>query len=131
MCDKHTMRVLGQYLSNSSFCHLYIQKPFFYLLPSATTVKHKLLRQNKQFLTSISIYLVSTAASARSPLLSTSIRIRVIQIRLYSSIYRAKVYLLCFISNENEITSQQLNVSIHTVCRYTLHACSNGLDRIS
>ena len=65
----------GQYLSNFSFCHVHIQKPSFYLLPSLTKSKPKLLRQNKPFLTSVSIYLVSAAARARSPLLWALIRI--------------------------------------------------------
>ena len=66
----------GQYLSIFSFCYVRIQKPFFYLLPSLTKAKRKLLRQNKPFLTSVSVYLVSAAARARSPLLWALIRIR-------------------------------------------------------
>ena len=72
----HIFSTSGQYLSNFSFCHIHIQKPFFYLLPSLTKAKRKLLRQNKPSLTSVSIYLVSAAASARSPLLWALIRIR-------------------------------------------------------
>ena len=65
----------------------HIQKPFFYLLPSLTKAKRKLLRQNKPSLTSVSIYLVSAAASARSPLLWVLIRIRASQLSRYSYIH--------------------------------------------
>ena len=70
---KRVFSTWGQYLSNFSFCHVHIHKP---LLPSLTKAKCKLLRQNKPFLTSVSMYLVSAAAHARSPLLWALIRIR-------------------------------------------------------
>ena len=59
----------GQRLSNCSFCHVHLYKLFFYLLLSLTKAKRtrKLLRKNKPFLTSISIYLVSAAACASWP----------------------------------------------------------------
>ena len=72
----HVFSTWDQYLSIFSFCHVRIKKSFFYLLPSLTKAKRKLLSQNKPFLASVLIYLVSTAARARNPLLWVLIRIR-------------------------------------------------------
>ena len=111
-CNAH-FSASGQYLSNFSFCHIHIQKPFFYLLLSLTKAKYKLLRQSKPSLTSVSIYLVT---SAQSPLLWALISQckLAIQIWLYLSIYETKTQLLYFISSEPQ------RLSLHLMFVFTL-----------
>ena len=52
-------------MSKSSFCHICVKEPFYYLLPSPTEARHKIPRRNKPFFAGSSIYLVYAAIDIR------------------------------------------------------------------
>ena len=61
------MFLVATYLSSAFVKKFFLSCSYletFLLLATIKYIRHKLLRQNKSFLTSVSIYLVSAAASA-------------------------------------------------------------------
>ena len=75
------------------------------MLPSLTKAKRKLLRQNKPSLTSVSIYLVSAAASA-------------VAMENSCNPYLQKMYLLYFISSDKEVVMAK--VELRSIFAFTL-----------